>query len=384
MTQHEIRTLADDELITEPGFYNISLDRHHNQPCDGVSVTSGVLRTMETRTPADVWAFHKLNPDRFEKAETKALKLGRAMAAHIEGGEEQLRNEYFVLSDDDPLKPTALMSQTYEEHGLQDFDRSFKLLPKDKPRKPLSSDIRKLKAGETLTPEKMKACEFWDKIEKSSAKWFEQKEFDRLSDIRTRVEFWQAYDEDPRDKITAKEFSVLSAMAKALAEDPGASAVMGGLPEITMAVQDDATGLWLLARPDTVNFDGTVTDFKKMNTMGKAFTPWLVDERITAHAYDMQMAFAADVYQRLTGDWPEQAGIIAQVDQPPYHVIIRPIGQEDLSIGMFRNHRAIRHFAECLNSGYWPGPGEDIGEYQRPKGQFERLVDEMATEGVPL
>ena len=43
----EIRTLADDEQITEPGFYAISLDRHHSQPCDGPSVTSGVLRKME-------------------------------------------------------------------------------------------------------------------------------------------------------------------------------------------------------------------------------------------------------------------------------------------------------------------------------------------------
>ena len=42
----EIRTLADGELIAEPGFYNISLDRHHAQPCNGPSVTSGILRKM--------------------------------------------------------------------------------------------------------------------------------------------------------------------------------------------------------------------------------------------------------------------------------------------------------------------------------------------------
>ena len=75
MTQ--ILTLKDDEKIAEPGFYAISLDRHHNQPCDGPSVTSGVLRAMELQTPADVWAFSRLNPDRFEKEQTTALPIGR-------------------------------------------------------------------------------------------------------------------------------------------------------------------------------------------------------------------------------------------------------------------------------------------------------------------
>jgi len=59
-----IRDLAADQIITEPGLYRMSLERHHSQPSAGVSVTSGILRKMELATPADVWAFHQLNPAR--------------------------------------------------------------------------------------------------------------------------------------------------------------------------------------------------------------------------------------------------------------------------------------------------------------------------------
>ena len=37
----------DGELITEPGFYNMSLDRHHGQPCDTF------VRACEQRYPED-------------------------------------------------------------------------------------------------------------------------------------------------------------------------------------------------------------------------------------------------------------------------------------------------------------------------------------------
>ena len=317
----EIRTLGPDEKITEPGFYNISLDRHHSQPCDGPSVTSGVLRKMELATPADVWAFSQLNPDRWVQDDKTALRLGRAMAAYIEGGMEEVAKHFLVLPEDKPRRPTPAQIKAY-------------------------ADGKYTEAG-------------------------------------TRsVEFWAALDTDPRDQITDAEQKMIEDMGKVLAADPMASAVMGGIPEITMAYQDDQTGLWLLARPDTVNFDGTVTDFKKVNTQGRPFNYRVVDSRITEHGYDMQLAFAAEVFEALTGQWPSSAGIIAQWDAKPHHVILREIAEEDLRIGQFRNRRAISRFAECLKSNYWPGPGDDVGAYQRPQWQRDMLLQEMNTEGT--
>lgn len=319
----EIRTLADNEMITENGFYNITLDRHHSQPCDGPSVTSGVLRKMELATPADVWAFSLLNPDRWVQEDKTALRLGRAMAAYIEDGMDEVSKHFAVLPADKPNKPTAQQLVAYEEGRATD-------------------------AG------------------------------------KRSVEFWQKQALDLRDQITDAEQKMIENMGKVLAADPMASAVMGGIPEITMAYRDDLTGLWLLARPDTVNFDGTVTDFKKVNTQGRPFNYRVIDNRITEHGYDMQLAFAAEVFEALTGSWPTSAGIIAQWDAPPHHVILREISEEDLRFGQFRNRRAIARFAECLASGHWPGPGDDVAAYMRPEWQRKQLLEEMQVAGTSL
>lgn len=316
-----IRTLAPGELITEAGFYNITLERHHNQPCDGVSVTSGVLRKMEMETPADVWAFHLLNPDRWGRDENDALRLGAAMAYLVEGGTE------------------ALLT-------------AFEVHPEDKPRRPTAAQIIAEREGRA-TGAGIVSVAYWRAVEASPSRYLDQSEFDTLL-----------------------------AMYGVLSRDEKAIAVMDGLPEVTMAWQDDETGLWLLSRPDTVNFDGTATDYKKMNTQGKPFNHRLVDYRITDHGYDMQMALAATVMEQLMRAWPTSVGIIAQVDKPPHHVILREISEEDLRIAQFRNRRSIRRFAECWASGIWPGPGDDVGAYQRPEWQRDMLLSEMQIEGT--
>lgn len=317
----EIRTLADDELIRDNGFYAISLDRHHGQPCDGPSVTSGILRKMEMATPSDVWAFHQLNPDRWPREQTTALRLGRAMAAFVEGGMEAVGQSFAVLPADKPRKPTVQQLAAYDEGRATEA-------------------------------------------------------------AKTSVEFWRAVEADPRDPLTEAEQQMIEDMGRMLALDPAACAVMGGIPEVTMAVRDEQTGLWLLSRPDTVSFDGMMSDFKKMATRGDPFSHRLVDRRITDHGYDMQMAFAAECFEALTGEWPGIVGIVAQWDQPPHHVILREILEEDLRIAQWRNRRAINRFAECLRSGDWPGPGADVAAYQRPDWQREQLLQQMNTEGV--
>lgn len=171
-------------------------------------------------------------------------------------------------------------------------------------------------------------------------------------------------------------------MGEALARDPAAAAVMGGLPEITMAYRDDRTGLWVLSRPDTVSFDGAVSDYKKVSTQGRPFTHRLVDARISQHGYHQQMALAADALEVLTGNRPETVGLVFQCDKPPYHVVLRGVGEEALSIGRFQNNRALIRFAECLESGRWPGPGEDVAEYQMHPAMRERLLEEMQQWGT--
>lgn len=318
----EIRTLGPDEKITEPGFYAISLERHHAQPCDGPSVTSGILRRMELASPADVWAFHALNPNRWpDKPQTAALRMGVAMALYCEGGPERVLEK-------------------------------FRVHPKDKPRKPTEAQITAYGEGRA-SEAALASVEYWMAVETAQSEWLDQSEFD-----------------------------LICTMGKVLEADVTTATMLDGIPEVTMATRDARTGLWLLSRPDVVNFDGTAVDYKKVNTQGRPFSWRVVDARITEHGYDMQMAFAADAFEELTGERPGAVGIVAQWDQPPHHIILREISDEDLRFGSFRNRRAIDRFAECLESGHWPGPGDDVGVYQRPDWLRERLLEEMQMENT--
>lgn len=334
----QIRDLKDDEIISEPGFYRLPMARHHGQPCctperlkeimagdkpkpGEWAVTSSVLRKMEMETPADHYAFSLLNPNRWPEEERTALRLGRAMAALVEGGPEELENHFRVLPKDKPRRPTAAQETAYDAGNGTD-------------------------AG-------IKSVEFWRKV-----------------------------DADPRDILTESEWEMLCNMGKVLAGDPAASAALGGEPEITMAWYDDETDLWCLARPDQVAFGGFMSDFKKVNTQGAPFNYRFVDRKITQYGYDMQMAFSAEAFEKITHNYPDSVGLVFQVDKPPHHVILRAITEEDLRIAEFRNVRARRLFRHCMDSGNWFGPGEDIGAYQRPKWQHDMLIEEMNTAGV--
>lgn len=308
--------LGPDDVIREPGFYRMPIERHHGQPCDGVSVTSGILRKMELQTPADVWAFHMLNPDRWPSQETDALRLGRAMAAFVEGGMEAVGEHFLVL-------------------------------PADKPRRPTTQQVEAYDAG-------------------------------RATDAgRASVEFWRSIDADPRQPLTDAEVQMILNMGTVLAADPAAAAAMGGEPEITMAWRDDVTGLWVLSRPDTVSFDGTMSDYKKVSARGEPFSAHLIDRRIEKHGYHMQMALAAESFERLTREWPGIVSIVAQSDVAPHHVILREISEEMLRIGQWQNRRALSRFKECLDSGHWPGPGEDVGQFRPSEGWWQRMQNEM-------
>lgn len=318
---HAIRTLAPGELITEDGFYSIPLERHHNQPCDGVSVTSGVLRKIHKHGPSKVWATHVLNPNRYEPKRTDALRLGSAMAALVEGGLDALNAEYQTVADNAPKRPTKAQLQALKE------------------------------GRETKT-------------------------------ARASIAFWAEVDRDGRGVVKEHELELMAAMGLALAADPGANSVLGGEPEITMAAYDPRTKLWLLSRPDNMKFDGTMSDYKKVNTGGRPFDQYFCDSRVDDHGYDAQMGFAADVFERITGIWSNQAGLVFQEDEPPHDVILMPIPNEDLRIGQFHNDQAAMRFRECLDANKWPGPGEVIRPYHRNDKARERILENMQMAGA--
>lgn len=313
----EIHDLESDEIITSPGFYRLPIDRHHGQPCDGPSVTSGQLRNLNTHGPEYVWSFSPLNTDRYERPETDALREGRAMAALVEGGLAELEAHFMVLAHDRPNRPTL-------------------------------QQLEAIKAG-TATRSAYKAYDYWSKV-----------------------------DADHRTPITETQFETIVAMGKKLADDPIASAALRGLPEITMAWFDEATQLWVLSRPDILTFDGMNTDFKKVGVRDGQLTTLMVDKKIDQFRYDMQLALAVEAMEELGMPRPTTNGLVFQMDTAPYSILPRALSDDDIEIGRFENRRQRRIFRDHLDAGHWPGPGENVGEYRRREAETERYMEEMS------
>lgn len=319
----EIRTLLPDEKITEEGLYRMPLARHHAQPCEGISVTSSVLRTIELGSPAAAWDFHMLNPDAYERPERDALKLGTAMHSWVEGGEEAVKRDFIILAPGTPKKPS---------------DRQLNAAAPSK--------------------ETVEAIRVWQQIWKRQAL--------RGCPI-----------------ITQAEFDQIKIMGKALEHDPTALAVLGGEPEITIATFDDETQLWMLSRLDNLTFDGLQSDFKRISTRGRFLTERVCKARIREHRYDMQMAFGAECFWRVTGQWPTDSAIVFQMDVPPFHSHTVAIGRDEIIAGVALNHRAMRIFRECYDSGNWPGPGAVISTFQYSTAEREAFQEAVKNRSMP-
>lgn len=297
-----IQTLAPGQKITVPGFYNIPLEVHHNQPCDGVSVTSGTLRDLWIKGPSYVWDFHRMNPDRYEKPDTDAMRIGRAMAAIVEGGIEALEEMFMVLPHDKPNRPTA----------------------------------------------------------KQIAAW----EMGKASDNAIRsIKFWQGVDKDKRDIITQREYETLVLTGGRLAREPLAQLLLKGVPEVTMAWFDTINDLWVLSRPDIISFDGTVVDYKRMSFKGNFISQKRVSRTIEDLRIDMQIALGTEAFENLTGGEVIAGGVLAQMAEAPYTPVVQNISMDMLGLATSENRRMRALFRECLDKGEWPGPQHDVGEY---------------------
>lgn len=66
------------QLITQPGVYEIPIERYHGEEiCDSPSISSSGLKVI-AKCPIKYWTHSNLNPSRQERKDSDALKLGRA------------------------------------------------------------------------------------------------------------------------------------------------------------------------------------------------------------------------------------------------------------------------------------------------------------------
>lgn len=324
----QIPFLPDGECIPGPGAYRTSMEHYHSQDiCPGISISSTDIRNAALKSPHAFWKTSRLNPDRYPERESNdAFTLGRAAHALILG--DEVFDEHFVyVPADAPRRPTATQISAYERTGK------------------------------------------WSDAAAEGAAW------------------WEAFDKKASGRLLLKEEQVqkIKYMAENLAACPEAVVnLTGGLTEISMIWQDQATGLWIKSRPDCIPDNGS--DFGDLKT----FTPKGADlilaaqRAITDHGYALQMALAIEAAEQVFNTTANSAALIFIQTTEPFEPVPIELDEEALYWGRVMNRHGIDLIHRGLTTGEWPGRAQQIVRYSYPPSMLHRFGELQANGSLPL
>lgn len=147
-------------------------------------------------------------------------------------------------------------------------------------------------------------------------------------------------------------------------------------PEMTILWEED--GVALKTRPDLTSLSlGAFLDFKITDEISEA----AFDAAIHKRGLDMQVVAALE---GMAAVHPELAGrldyeFVVCEWKEPFDVMVKPLSQAWLSLGLSRWRRAKDLWKECLESGNWPGWG------RRPPAEPKPwlLTQELVAQGDP-
>lgn len=181
---------------------------------------------------------------------------------------------------------------------------------------------------------------------------------DRFDSWRTNeAKAWRAKQEaDGRTVLLPSQIETIRGMAKSLSHNALIGAgLLNGAVEQTLAWPDKETGVWCLSRPDCIpNDSGDVADLKSTTDVGYDELSRTIGE----FSYHQQGALVGEAFKNVLGR-PMTSFSLCMVEKtPPFCARVVTLKDCDLERGAKQNRAALRIFAECMERGVWPGPGD--------------------------
>ena len=217
-------------------------------------------------------------------------------------------------------------------------------------------------------------------------------EFKRLYAVRpSKWDSWRTADAKAwrddqiameRDVLTHEDMEKLNRMASMMVDHP---LIMGynlleGILEASLVWQDRETGIWLKSRPDVIpEFDGTISDYKTTSDA----SPHFCQRTIAKFGYHIQMALCAEGMKEVMGREASNFLLVFQQSTAPFHVTPVEVSQEAIYWGKCQIRRSLNTFAECMESGHWPGYAEEIPVFNLPTWLSERLLEQRDLGSLP-
>lgn len=284
----------DGNPISKPGVYSgVPIDIYHSgKLCDGPTLSSSGARKIFVKSPLEYWIYSPFNPHRLEEPTNSAFILGRA-AHHLALGEDNF-TKYFAI------RPEEIGGEKW--HGNRLVCKKW------------LKDQQEL-GHEVLTPSDMEA-------------------------IRGILGLlpWQEGLADCG--LKNNEMVRLG--------------LLNGLIETTIAAKDPETGIWLLARPDSIPMDSLVA--------GDIKTAESVDihsmrNTIAEYRYDMQAAMIRWCLAMVTHVKLQSFALVFVQKKPPHAVAVREIFGPAMDQAEVDVRIAIAAFDRGMKTRKWPGPG---------------------------
>lgn len=323
----EIVTIPDGEAVPGNGAYRMSLTHYHTQQCcPGPSVSSSGLRRAWNEGLWAFWSQSDMNPNRYPPRDpSDALILGRAAHALILGDEV--------------------------------FDDVFAYVPGDAPKRPTSTQVAAFEKNG-----------YWSDAAKDGAAWWA--EFDAKAAGRTL--------------LTETQVGHIVNMAENLRRNPLAVQMLtGGMTEVSLIWQDEATGLWVKARPDVLPDNGAdAADLKTFSRKGSNLSV-VIQRAITDNGYAQQMALAQEGTERVFGVSATEFVLVFVETTVPYEVVTVRLDEEALHLARIKNRHALDQIARGLETGEWPFRIPDLMNYTVPPSEAERIYTLQAAGELP-
>lgn len=178
------------------------------------------------------------------------------------------------------------------------------------------------------------------------------------------------------------------ALVEKIADKIGANeaarhALMRGVPEMTLAWQDELTGVWLRARPDFLPrscIDGDdvriVSDLKFM--AGTHCSPRKFAKAMDEFGYVLSAAHYSEGIKQIYGKYPTGFVFVVVEKDEPHTVSLYYPSVEDIERGRLLMRQAINLFAACVKRDRWPGYADVPMEIELPI--YARMRIDQSTE----
>ena len=180
------------------------------------------------------------------------------------------------------------------------------------------------------------------------------------------------------------EFDKAQEMAAAVFAHPFAGRLFeGGKPERSLFWKDAEFGVWRRSRPDFMPQSGTI--FADYKTCASA-QPDDLKKSIWNYGYHQQAAWYLDSIRALGIHDDPSLLFVFQEKEPPYLVTVAEADPVALGWGRIQNRKALSIFAECVETGVWPGYVDDVLRLPLPgfaEGQLEHAHDLGAFDPEP-